>query len=455
MLEGRDGAVYFEADQDGRMLCEGDGMKQKLFLPLFLTLILGVCTSAWSEAIDAQIKDISSEVIKRSNVHEGADHMITIWWHSPMAIYNQDTLFPKIFFGYCENRYKDDANEHNAAGVAQHNLENGMTHRTELAENTSYDDHGPAVCEFMDCGRILAVTGRGHSASLPQGVYISVNPDDIRSFRKVHEFATGKEYAQILRCANKWWLFARATRRYQYSKSEDAETWSAYETIVHGTKIQQRVYPIFRNTDDPNVFEMTVYYQFDDIRLAYFHCDTGKIYDGDNTTELGDINDPGFTGVPYEKITPIITPPAEHGVRLLDSPYEAIIGDPKILYELRTPRIGDSEYRLYHNGNDMKIAGTGARLYHSYPGGGCFGSIDSDKIYISRENGGTWYLEEYEYDDMEGTVSLERELYRDSNHKVCRPAGVKYGNYLLYFVGEGRHYTDFRFKAKIIDLDAR
>ena len=331
------------------------------------------------------------------------ENMIWTYWNYPQII-SFKKVRDKVYWGY--------TTADGYSGIAEYDFASQKVKKTHLKKNHVDDHNAAAVYVFAD-GTIICGYSSGHNIDNNINFRRSEIPECIDSFDDVTtvECSGVTCYCQFIEYNSTLYAFYRVGDKswcYRYS-SDKGKTWSA-ETIVTYSTV--KYYCKFTETTTPGRVRIIMYPNPGTeleavIRQGFVDLSTGKIYDGDGTTELG------TSSVPYTSFTVLIPIASGYAKNRL---YDVAISDanrPMILYAPLYSTNDSTEYRIYDNGNITTVCDTGYFLLSTVPLGVAW--IGTDKVAVAKgtsADGGTDYIEIYSYNN--GSCSLLESVYSEA-----------------------------------------
>ncbi|MCR5791834.1 MAG: InlB B-repeat-containing protein [Lachnospiraceae bacterium] len=376
---------------------------------------------------------------------DGSDDMIWSWWYYPQVISYTGTK-NRLYWGF--------ATKDGYCGIASYNYDNKEIKKTFLKKSVVADDHNGMAITVMDDGRIMCVYAGGHNSDRDIHVRISNHPEDITKFstETVLRSADRVCYSQIVRYKSYYYVFYRvANQDWAYRRTRNGIKWSDEKILVDANT---QYYCRFVPTTDEETIRICMYSNpnknDNSIRMGFFKPGTGKVYNADGKTILGET---GVANTKFSKIIPIEEGKSQRMFDIAISKPE----DTKVLYTV-TPdtEIGtNSAYKLYVNGKNIDICEGGKHIYPKYQCGAAF--ILDNRFVVARNENGFDCIELYGIDGEE--VYVEDSIYKESigvgDFRNARPIVDIHGNALLWHRGRysPRSYKDFETDAMLYLLE--
>jgi len=394
--------------------------------------------SAYAEFAFAPEKDLLE--VKSYNLED----CISSWWTFPLA---------KRYVGLRDKTYLGYTDSQGFSGVASIDNDSGQIIKTRLYRNSSPDDHNSAAVDILPDGRIIAAYSGGHNKTNLMYVRVSSKAENIEEFEDPLVIDAGKPttYAQLIQKSGFIWLFFRAGREeessWAYVYSQDGSAWSEPVEIVAGG---MQYYLKVVNTTDSDLLRLVMYSNpnADDtnIRLGFFDTNTREITRQDGTFL-------GYESL-YKDLFPVIISNEEgKNCRLLD--VAVTEKDRTVVAYAVLSNAGDAEYKIGYFTNhlvSLPIIPAGEAFYTKsvYVGGMIFGA-DENTLYLSREESGRWFIEEWRTTDR---LSFSRSAALHTSQAgmlAIRPLVEQDGDKLIWQEGfynpesYSDFYTDYRY----------
>jgi len=363
---------------------------------------------------------------------------ISSWWTFPLAK-RYTGLRDKTYLGYTDSQ--------GYSGVASIDNNSGQVIKTRLRKNSSADDHNSVAVDILPDGRIIAAYSGGHIKTNQMFVRISSKAENIEEFDDPVVIEAGKAttYAQIFQKSGMIWLFFRTGREeesgWSYSYSDDGSVWSEPLEIVSGG---MQYYLKISDTTDNDLLRMVMYSnpnaEDTNIRLGFFNTSTREIQRADGTVL-------GREQISRDLFPVIISNEQGRNCRLLDVAVTEAART-VVAYAVFSDA-ADAEYKVaYFTGqlDVIPIVAAGDAFYTKsvYVGGMVFGR-DENTLYLSRENNGRWFIEEWQTADQRSFVRITTIHTSDTGMVAIRPVVELDGNRLFWQEGfyNSESYSDF------------
>lgn len=340
------------------------------------------------------------------------------------------------------------------SGIACYNIEDKTIKKVHL-KKSDIDDHNPCAIFVRESGDIIVSYSGGHNTDNFIHTRRSTTPECIDDFEDDVKVDIGyaTTYSQIFEYNGVLWIFFRYdnTSWGCITSTDGGATWSERQAILFAPV---QYYCKFQKTTTDGLLRMCMYSNPDqtekDIRMGFVNLSNGKIYNADNTTQLGTVG----TSVRWENFTVIIPTPETGKQRILDVAVTAP-SEISVLYS-RWTTATDGVYKWYHNGESVTICNCGAALYlDKYQGGAAF--VTTERIVVSRGEEGVEYIELW---NLSASPTKDTVIYQETKGTIpirnCRPIVSPDGKSLLWHRGyyNANDYQDFNSDAKIYLIDS-
>ena len=423
-------------------VCTGDVCSVKPELTLktadYLWRVRGFNGEEWLDYSGDKEFSFAGDRAKLNEISYDLQDCISTWWFFPVA---------KRYVGQRDQTYLGYSDSQGYTGVAIIDNLSGQVIKTRLRKKGVANDHNSVAVDILPDGHILAVYSGGHDKTSQILVRVSENAESIERFKDPIVIEAGKPttYAQIFQKNNRIWVFFRTgsslNSSWSYTSSADGYVWEEpLELIFAGMQYYLKV----AGTTDNNLLRLVMYSNPNaadsNIRLGFFDTQTreAKLADG---TVLGkeSINKDQF---------PVIIP-VEEGKRnrLLDVA-ESDLEQTILAYAVFSDDT-DAEYRIGYYTDELvtiPVAPSGAPFFTSsvYVGGAVFG-YEPDMLYVSREEDGNWFLEEWFVNDWEQAYKIRTIRQSEPGDVVIRPIIEIEGDRLFWQEGyyNPNSYADF------------
>ena len=375
------------------------------------------------------------------------EDMIWTWWTYPQAVHFERVRDKLYWIFTTRDGY---------SGVASYDFKSKQTTKTMLKKAGTDDHNAPAVFVRND-GHIIVAYAGGHNTDRYMHIRHSSSLENIEHFEDevLYESWSDTCYAQIFEYSNALYIFYRIqNNKSMYIKSTDGGyTWQD-EVMVIDANIQY--YCKVTPTTTDGVLRLVMYSNPTEpdprIRMGFIHLDTGKIYNADNSTELG------TTDIPYTSFSvlwELDNPSAKPYQRLFDVAITAP-GSTRILYaQFSDDASGDAIYTMYDNGSKVAICPAGTAIWVPKYQCGC-AFINPNKIVVAYNADGKDYITLWDYENgvFTKTITIYDEPTGTLPIRNARPIVDITGDYILWHRGYYRSnsFTDFATDAKLYSI---
>ena len=326
-----------------------------------------------------------------------------------------------------------------------------------MLKKAGTDDHNAPAVFVRNDGHIIVAYAGGHNTDRYMHIRHSSSLENIEHFEDevLYESWSDTCYAQIFEYSNALYIFyRRQNNKWMYIKSTDGGyTWQD-EVMVIDANIQY--YCKVTPTTTDGVLRLVMYSNPTEpdprIRMGFIHLDTGKIYNADNSTELG------TTDIPYTSFSvlwELDNPSAKPYQRLFDVAITAP-GSTRILYaQFSDDASGDAIYTMYDNGSKVAICPAGTAIWVPKYQCGC-AFINPNKIVVAYNADGKDYITLWDYENgvFTKTITIYDEPTGTLPIRNARPIVDITGDYILWHRGYYRSnsFTDFATDAKLYSI---
>ena len=380
----------------------------------------------------------------------GKEDMMWNWWSYPQII-SFKRVRNKLYWTYTTHE--------GYSGIASYDFDSHEIVKNHLKKGVSPDDHDNATVFILSDGTVLVAYTEGHYANHKIYIRRSLIPESVEAFGEAIEIDTADyvSYARILEYNGTLYMWYRSyLRRWNYMTSTDGgQTWSA-ETIAISATMQY--YCLVMPTTTDGIFRIVMYSNPNEadpnIRLGFFHCADGGLYDADNSTLLG------TSSVSATDFDIIIATETGKTQRLLDCAVTAP-NVTKVLYcpfteqADTTPEedlVFDAVYKIYDSGNTITVCDAGYTIWKQrYQGGASW--IDDNSLILSRCDDTYDYIETYSLSGS--TVTKDEELHKEAIGTIpirnARPIADVNGKAVMWWRGyyNRNDYRDFNTDAEM------
>lgn len=375
------------------------------------------------------------------------EDMIWTWWTYPQAVHFERVRDKLYWIFTTRGGY---------SGVASYDFNSKQTTKTML-KKTGTDDHNAPAVFVRSNGHIIVAYSGGHNTDRYMHIRHSLSLESIEHFEDevLYESWSNTCYAQIFEYNSNIYIFYRMmNNKWMYIKSTDGGyTWQD-ETMVIDANMQY--YCKVTPTTTDGVLRLIMYSNPTEpdprIRMGFIHLDTGKIYNTDNSTELG------TSDIPYTSFTvlwELDDPSSKPYQRLFDVAITAP-SSTRILYaQFSDDESGDAIYTMYDNGTKVAICPAGTAIWIPKYQCGC-AFINPDKIVVAYNDDGKDYITLWDY--ATGTFTKTKTVYDEPTGTLpirnARPIVDITGEYILWHRGYYRSnsFTDFVTDAKLYSI---
>jgi len=389
----------------------------------------------WNDFGDFQDFSIVTEETELNTLSDNLEDCISSWWMFPLA---------KRFINQEDQTYIGYTDSNGFSGIISINNSTGEIIKKRLIKREQPDDHNAVAIVVLDNRKIM-VAYTAHNTEAEIHIQISSKPENIENFETGTIIKTSQpvSYVQLFKVNNRFWLFFRSgTKSWSYISSTDGIQWTEPVKIIQA---DMQYYLEVVEITDSDLLRLIMYSHPNEkdpnIRMGFFDTASSQIKLSDGTI-LGTSNIDN-------NLFPVIVPVEDNKkYRLLDVAKTGL--DTTIIAFSEFSNAYDSKYKIaYVNAGTLSVipivdAGNPFYTASIYVGGMVFG-YDPNTVYLSREEDGNWYIEEWKTLDQ-GSFSLSKLIYQSDNNNVAiRPILEEDGDKLIWQEGyyNPKSYSDF------------